>query len=286
MPVPRLRMTLAIAVVAAAAIAAPARAAFSHRVLPGETLWSIAAANNFTTRTIAAFNGLSVDSPVYAGNTIQIPTVAEGAAALASAGVSSGSSSPSATSGASHIVTPGESLSSIAGANGLSPATLAADNGLSPDALLLIGQTINVPTSSGTTTISVGAPPPQEQPYWTSPVYCPSCPSGEAYLASNAAAAWDAMRQGSLRDFGIDLYPGGPFSAYRSYAQQLYLYNLYLSGQGNLAAPPGTSSHEYGYALDLAEPSMRAVVDQIGASYGWAKIEAPEEWWHINYVGP
>jgi LysM repeat protein len=286
MPVPRLRMTLAIAVVAAAAIAAPARAAFSHRVLPGETLWSIAAANNFTTRTIAAFNGLSVDSPVYAGNTIQIPTVAEGAAALASAGVSSGSSSTSAGSGASHIVTPGESLSSIAGANGLSPATLAADNGLSPDALLLIGETINVPTSSGTTTISVGAPPPQEQPYWTSPIYCPSCPSGEAYLASNAAAAWDAMRQGSLRDFGIDLYPGGPFSAYRSYAQQLYLYNLYLSGQGNLAAPPGTSSHEYGYALDLADPSMRAVVDQIGANYGWAKTEAPEEWWHINYVGP
>jgi murein DD-endopeptidase MepM/ murein hydrolase activator NlpD len=212
--------------------------------------------------------------------------VAEGAAALASAGVSSGSSSTSAGSEASHTVTPGESLSSIAGANGLSPATLAADNGLSPDALLLIGQTINVPTSSGTTTTSVGAPPPQEQPYWTSPIYCPSCPSGEAYLASNAAAAWDAMRQGSLRDFGIDLYPGGPFSGYRSYAQQLYLYNLYLSGQGNLAAPPGTSSHEYGYALDLADPSMRAVVDQIGANYGWAKIEAPEEWWHINYVGP
>ena len=31
---------------------------------------------------------------------------------------------------------------------------------------------------------------------------------------------------------------------------------------------------------------MRTVVDQIGANYGWAKIEAPDEWWHINYVGP
>ena len=91
MPVPRLRTTLAIAAVAAAALAAPARAAVScTRVLPGETLWSIAAANNFTTRTIAAYNGLSVDSPVYAGETIQIPTEAEGAAALASAGVASG----------------------------------------------------------------------------------------------------------------------------------------------------------------------------------------------------
>jgi LysM repeat protein len=292
MPVPRLRMTLAIAVVATAALAPSARAAVPHRVLPGETLWSIAAANNFTTRTIAAFNGLSVDSPVYAGNTIQIPTETEGAAALASAGVAPGSSSTSTASEASHTVTPGESLWSIAGANGLSPDTLAADNGLSADALLLVGQTIKIPvssgsaTSSGTTTTSIGPPPPQEQPYWTSPIYCPSCPSGEAYLASNAAAAWDAMRQGSLQEFGIDLYPGGPFSAYRSYAQQLYLYNLYLSGKGSLAAPPGTSSHEYGYALDLADPSMRSVVDQIGANYGWAKTEAPDEWWHVNYVGP
>ncbi len=269
MPLPRFRTTLAITVFTAGALAVSARAAAPHRVLPGETLWSIAAANNFTTRTIAAFNGLSVDSAVYAGQTIQIPTDAEGAAALASAGVASGSSSTSATAEASHTVTPGESLASIAAANSLSPGSLAADNGLSADALLIIGQTINVPTSSGSaSTTSIGAPPPQEHPYWTSPIYCPLCPSGEAYLASNAAAAWDAMRQASQRVYGIDVYPGGPFSAYRSYA------------------PPGTSSHEYGYALDLADPSMRTVVDEIGANYGWAKTEAPDEWWHVNYVGP
>jgi len=28
------------------------------------------------------------------------------------------------------------------------------------------------------------------------------------------------------------------------------------------------------------------VVDQIWANYGWAKTEAPDEWWHVNYVGP
>jgi LysM repeat protein len=289
-PVPRLRMTLAVSVVAAAALAVPARAAVPHRVLPGETLWSIAASNNFTTRTIAAFNGLSDGARVYAGETIQIPTEAEGAAALASAGGATASSSASATGEASHTVTPGETLSSIAAAHGLSLGTLAADNGLPVDSWLIIGQTINIPTSSvsatATGTTSIGAPPPQEHPYWTAPIYCPSCPSGEAYLASNAAAAWDRMRQESQLVYGIDLYPGGPFSAYRSYAQQLYLYNLYLSGQGNLAAPPGTSSHEYGYALDLADPSMRSVVDEIGANYGWAKIEAPDEWWHVNYVGP
>jgi LAS superfamily LD-carboxypeptidase LdcB len=93
------------------------------------------------------------------------------------------------------------------------------------------------------------------------------------------------MRQESLRRYGIDLYPAGPLSAYRSYPQQLYLYELYVSGQGNLAAEPGTSSHEYGVAVDLADPSMRTIVDRIGGAYGWAKEEAPGEWWHVTYVG-
>jgi LysM repeat protein len=273
-------------------VAAEASAAAPHTVVPGETLWSIAAANNFTTHTVAAYNGLSDDAQVYVGETIQIPTESEGAAAVASAGTATTSSSPSVSGGISHTVQPGESLSSLAAANGISPDTLAADNGLSSDALLIIGQQITIPASSTTsssatsTSSAAGSPPPQEHPFWTSPIYCPSCPNGEAYLASNAAYNWNLMRQASLDTYGIDLYPAGPFSAYRSYAQQLYLYNLYLSGQGNLAAPPGSSSHEYGNALDLADPSMRTVVDQIGATYGWAKTEAPEEWWHVNYVGP
>jgi LysM repeat protein len=279
---------LAIAGVAWAATAGAAqqaRASAPHTVLPGETLWSIAASYNFTTRTVAAFNGLSEDALVFAGETIQIPTEAEGAAALASAGVSTTSSSSSSTSTVPHLVTPGESLWSIAAANGLSVETLAATNGLSSDSLLLIGQTIQVPgaSGSGSTGAAVGGPPPPDPPYWVAPIYCPC---GEVYLASTAAAAWEAMRQESLSVYGIDLYPDGTLSGYRSYAQQLYLYNLYLSGQGGLAAVPGTSAHEYGTAVDLAEPSMRTVIDQIGANYGWAKVEAPDEWWHVNYVGP
>jgi LysM repeat protein len=292
---------IAAASIAVGALATPAAGAVPHVVQPGETLWSIAAANNFTTRTIAAYNGLSEDSPVTLGETIEIPTEAEGGAALASAGASSASTSAGSTSGSSHTVTAGESLSSIAAANGISPQTLAADNGLSSDASLLAGQTIQVPGASASPTSSVSstgtsgtpaptpapiAPPPASNPYWTAPIPCPSCPSGSAYLATNAASAWNAMRQESLRAYGIDLYPTGPLSAYRSYAQQLYLYDLYLSGRGSLAATPGTSSHEYGTAVDLADPSMRTVIDQIGARYGWVKDEVPSEWWHVNYVGP
>ena len=60
-----------------------ARPNVPHTVQPGETLWSIAAANNFTTRSLAAANGLSEDAQVVVGTTIQIPSEAEAAAALA-----------------------------------------------------------------------------------------------------------------------------------------------------------------------------------------------------------
>src|SRR3954452_19566205 len=63
--------------------AIPARAAVPHTVVSGETLWSIAAASNFTTRSLAAYNGLSPDAQVVIGRTVMIPSVPEAAGALA-----------------------------------------------------------------------------------------------------------------------------------------------------------------------------------------------------------
>ena len=69
-----MRLTPLFAVLFALLFAAPASAAVPHVVQPGETLWSIAAANNLTTRTVAAFNGLSENSQVVLGSTIMVPT--------------------------------------------------------------------------------------------------------------------------------------------------------------------------------------------------------------------
>src|SRR3954467_10652823 len=74
--------------------AAPASATVPHTVQPGETLWSIAAANNLTTRTVAAFNGLSENAQVVLGSTINVPTVAEGASALAGTGAPQARAAP------------------------------------------------------------------------------------------------------------------------------------------------------------------------------------------------
>src|SRR5437763_10973283 len=139
------------------AAAAPAAAAVPHVVQPGETLWSIAAANNFTTRSLAAANGLSERSQVVLGSTVMIPSVPEAAAALGRAGIVP--SSPAAgASPAAYLVQPGDTLSGIAAAHGLSTAELAAANGLDPNAFVLYGTTLHVPGAAGAT--AQGGPPP------------------------------------------------------------------------------------------------------------------------------
>lgn len=98
-------------------------------------------------------------------------------------------------------------------------------------------------------------------------------------LAKPSAVGWNA---GPAR---AGCRPGGPRSSYRDYATQVYFWNLYISGQGNLAARPGTSNHGWGNAVDLLSPWMRTWVDAHGRHFGWSKVEAPSEWWHVNYTG-
>lgn len=208
-----------------------ALAATPHIVQPGETLWSISAASNLTTRTVAVYNGLPEDAMLVEGTTIQVPTVQEGAVALAS--------------GAPAVEPPSTGTSGAVAAAGLAPTTVGPAPGMG-----------HVPS-----------------------------PYGELHLAPAAADAWNAMRAEALNVYGTDLYPGGPVSAYRTYDQQAELYEAFLAGYGAPANPPGYSSHESGTAVDVETPQMRWVVDQIGGRYGWTKVHAPGEWWHVDFVG-
>jgi hypothetical protein len=110
-------------------------------------------------------------------------------------------------------------------------------------------------------------------------------PYGELHLLPAPGDAWNAMRAEALSAYGIDIYPGGAVSGYRTYEQQSELYGAFLAGHGAPANPPGTSSHELGTAVDLESPEMRSVIDQIGWKYGWAKVNGPGEWWHVDYLG-
>ena len=194
-----------------------------------------------------------------------------------------------AAASVTHTIVPGETLSGIAAANGLTTDALASWNGVSSDYLVIAGNTLSVPTPEETgvaapvaTAATTSAPAATAPASWLGSI--PS-PWGDLYLDAGAAAAWNAMRTDALNNYGVDLYPAGPLSAYRTSAQQGEMYELFLSGVGSPANPPGYSSHELGVSVDLATPEMRDVVDQIGWAYGWGKFEAPDEWWHVSWSG-
>ena len=156
----------------ALAASAPASAGVPHVVQPGETLWSIAAANNFTTRALAAANGLSEDSQVVLGSTITIPSVSEAAAAMSAHGLvpapptcnKQGQSTCVTSAQGGYAVQPGDTLSGIAAAHGVSLSALAAANGLGTTSFAIAGTTLRIPSASAEVTpartAAAQGPPP------------------------------------------------------------------------------------------------------------------------------
>src|SRR3954454_14539627 len=107
-----MRSRIAVLACLVTGLATPAHASVPHVVAPGETLWTIAAANNFTTRALAVYNGLGIDSQVILGSTLQIPTVTEAAGRLATAPAAPGTTAPPPMG--AYTVRPGDTLSALA----------------------------------------------------------------------------------------------------------------------------------------------------------------------------
>jgi LysM repeat protein len=153
-------LRISLLAVFAVLVATPAADAHVvHVVKPGETLWWIAAQNNLTTRTVAVYNGISPDAHLNFGTTISVPTVAEGAAALAGTGAGSGTTGvvatpvPGAPAGApralgGYVVRPGDTLTGLASQTGVSVQQMAYVNGLKPTAKLLIGTVLKLPSGA------------------------------------------------------------------------------------------------------------------------------------------
>jgi soluble lytic murein transglycosylase-like protein len=158
------RLALVAPILVLLAAATPARASFAHTVVPGETLWSIAMQDGLAPSSLAAFNGLSSDTQVIIGQTIQIPPVgaASGAASSTTTSASEpagddaqdGTSTASSASSASpppmgaYRVQLGDTLSAIAARAGVPTSEIAAMNGLTLAGPLLAGTVIKLPSGA------------------------------------------------------------------------------------------------------------------------------------------
>jgi LysM repeat protein len=175
----RLRLFLLISVMAGAVLTVPATASayFVHVVAPGESLFSIAAADGLTVDQLAAANGLSPTTQLVAGSTLQIPpqsgaASSPGATSTASTPVStstgdgdndaddvgSTTSAAPSSSGGAYVVQPGDTLTGIASRAGLSPDSLAAANGLDPNGVLISGTVLHLSGGAAMVPVSTTVP--------------------------------------------------------------------------------------------------------------------------------
>ena len=185
---------------------------------PGETLWSIAAANNLTTRTVAAYNGLSEDAQVVLGSTIRVPTTVEGYAALQGAGLvpadpAAAAPAPAAGGQGGYTVQPGDTLSGIAAGAGISVGDLAAANGLDPAGILVAGTTLSVTGGGGSAAPAAAASaPPAQGGYTVRPGDTLSGLAAEAGVAMADMAAMNGLDPAGVLVAGtpIKLPSGAP----------------------------------------------------------------------------
>ncbi|MEA2182825.1 MAG: hypothetical protein QOF69_2010, partial [Solirubrobacteraceae bacterium] len=227
-----------LAALAAMSAAPPASAHVLHTVQPGETLWWIAAQRNLTTRTVATYNGISENANVILGTQIKVPTVAEGAAALAAAG--SGATVPvlrssrmivaTTSPGAprpqgAYVVRPGDTLTGLAAQSGVPVAQMAYMNGLKPTARLLIGTVMKLPS---------GAPAPAHA----------SAPLPATRVVPNASPIPTAARLSADRVRQLAAQHGAPASLAAAIAWQESGFNNAMvssaNARGIMQVMPGT----------------------------------------------
>ncbi|MFC0819918.1 LysM peptidoglycan-binding domain-containing protein, partial [Moraxella marmotae] len=113
----------------------------THKVQAGESLTAIARKYNISLQALASENNLSVTDGVLIGQTLKLPSGATAASTTTAAPKNQVQTAAKPTpKPESYTVRAGDSLTSVAAANGLTVAQLASYNNLANDAHILTGQ--------------------------------------------------------------------------------------------------------------------------------------------------
>ena len=112
--------------------------------------------------------------------------------------------------------------------------------------------------------------------------------SGSNIVNSRVSGAYYAMAAAYKKDTGKTLSAS---SSFRSYEDQEYFYNCYITKScngGNLAAKPGRSKHEGGYAIDFNIPSGSTSVRKVtscASTSGFSSVtdkKSPNRWYYTE----
>jgi LysM repeat protein len=115
-----------------------------YRVRLGDSLSAIAAEHRVSLAQLAAANGLSPQGVLLAGTSLRLP---DGTAPTTTTAPAVTTASGTTARGG-HFVVPGDTLTGIAAANGITPASLAAANGLAPNAFVIAGTRLRIPAGA------------------------------------------------------------------------------------------------------------------------------------------
>lgn len=139
-PVPPLS-ALPTAPVKALPVLAAVTGPSTYTVQPGDTVWAIARANGLDVASVQAANGLGPDSVIRPGQVL----VLGGAPAAAAPEPAAPAPAPAAVT---HEVRPGDTISAIASANGVSIDAVLSANGLTRASIIYPGDVLQIPSGA------------------------------------------------------------------------------------------------------------------------------------------
>jgi LysM repeat protein len=144
----------------ATTISAPVPAPLGgYRVRLGDSLGKIAAEHGVGLAQLAAANGVDPQGVLIAGTSLRLPGPGSGTAGSSSTSATAPAATVASatTSGGGHFVVPGDTLTGIAAANGITPAALAAANGLTPNSFVIAGTRLRIPAGTPSAVVPVAS---------------------------------------------------------------------------------------------------------------------------------
>ncbi len=131
----------------------------SHLVAYGETLYSIARDYGVSPAALAAANGITTESWVYAGQALTIPG-SSSSTSTQNTNTAPSSQIAKVSSGGTYTVQAGDSLTGLARTFGVSIDAIAEANNIPPNGFLYTGTQLTIPGAASTAAKPVAAPAP------------------------------------------------------------------------------------------------------------------------------